>query len=231
MATLYIVATPIGNLEDMTLRALRILQEVDLIAAEDTRESKKLLDRYQITTRLISYREAASRPQIEAMINKIISELQAGRSVAYVSDSGTPGLSDPGQFLVRRVAEAGMEISPIPGPSALAAALSIAGVAAQKVLFLGFLPKKKGRQTLLKNLTLSANHIYEVIIIYENQFRLLKTIVEISQAVPQIKTIIICRELTKIYEEIKRGTLQEIRDYFEKNPAKLKGEFTVLFSI
>ena len=151
--------------------------------------------------------------------------------MAYVSDSGTPGLSDPGHYLFRRVVEAGLEVSPIPGASALAAAISIAGVDARKVLFLGFLPKKKGRQTLLKSLTNSFGKSYEVIVFYENQHRLVKSLLEFKSYLTSIKMVVCCRELTKIYEEIKRGSVEEIVEYFKNNPGKLKGEFTILFSI
>lgn len=234
---LYIVATPIGNLEDITLRALRILREVDIIAAEDTRQTKKLLDRYQIKNRLISFREAADRKKVDADIDYLIAKIQSGKSVAYLTDAGTPGLSDPGQYLVQRAAAAGLSILPIPGPSALVAAISIAGFFCQNVLFLGFLPKKKGRQTLLKNLAASPK-IYDAIVFYENAQRLIRTIDDLTavemrrDASPrQIDQIVICRELTKIYEQIIRGNADEIKRYFQDNPSKLKGEMTVIVKI
>lgn len=224
---LYIVATPIGNLEDMTLRAIRILKEVDVIAAEDTRHTHILLDHYQIKNRLISFREAADRKKVDSDIDYIISEINSGKSVAYVSDAGTPGLSDPGQYLVRRVIEAGIPIVPIPGPSALATVISIAGFHCQNVLFLGFLPKKKGRQTLLINLS-NSQKIYDAVVFYENALRLVRTIDELEKFEIKIEQIVICREITKIYEEFVRGSVEKIHQYFKENPSKLKGEVTVI---
>jgi len=233
---LYIVATPIGNLEDMTLRAIRILKEVDLIAAEDTRHTHILLNHYQIKNRLISFREAAGRAKVDSDIDYIISEINSGKSVAYVSDAGTPGLSDPGQYLVRRVIEAGISIVPIPGSSALATAISIVGFHCQNILFLGFLPKKKGRQTLLTNLS-NSQKIYDAIVFYENTHRLIQTLEDLSNVETngrsslQIETVVVCREMTKIYEEFVRGSVGEVKEYFEKNPNKLKGEVTVVVKI
>lgn len=228
---LFIVATPIGNLSDITLRALEVLKSVDLIAAEDTRQTKKLLDRYQITTKSVSFREAAPRPKIEQAIAEIIQKLQSGQSVAYVSDAGTPGVADPGQYLVQRVAQANLPIAPIPGPSALTASLSVAGFSCQKVLFLGFLPKKKGRQTLMKNLAIAAGKSFDTIVFYENQNRLIKTLEEIAHYFDTVDRVVVCREMTKIYEEIVRGSISEIITYFKENPQKLKGEFTVVISV
>ena len=230
MNYLYIVATPIGNLEDMTLRAIRVLKEVDVIAAEDTRHTHILLAHYQIKNRLISFREAAGRAKVDSDIDYIISEINSGKSVAYVSDAGTPGLSDPGQYLVRRAIEAGITITPIPGSSALAAAISIAGFHCQNVLFLGFLPKKKGRQTLLTNLSASQK-IYDAIVFYENALRLIRTIDDLEKFEIKIEQIVVCREMTKIYEEFVRGSVEEVRQYFSENPSKLKGEVTVIVKI
>lgn len=224
---LYIVATPIGNLEDMTLRAIRILKEVDIIAAEDTRHTHILLDHYQIKNRLISFREAAPRHKVDSDIDYIIFEINSGKSVAYVSDAGTPGLSDPGQYLVRRAVEAGISIVPIPGPSSLAAVISIAGFHCQNVLFLGFLPKKKGRQTMLSNLS-NSQKIYDAIVFYENSLRLIRTIDDFEKFDIKIEQIVVCRELTKLYEQILRGSAEEIKKYFTDNPSKLKGEVTVI---
>jgi 16S rRNA (cytidine1402-2'-O)-methyltransferase len=224
---LYIVATPIGNLEDITLRAIRILKEVDIVAAEDTRHTHILLDHYQIKNRLIYFREAADRKKVDSDIDYIISEIQSGKSIAYVSDAGTPGLSDPGQYLVRRVIEAGIVVVPIPGPSALATAISIAGFHCQNVLFLGFLPKKKGRQTLLANLS-SSQKIYDAIVFYENALRLVRTIDDFEKFEIKIEQIVVCREITKLHEQILRGSAQEVKKYFVDNPSKLKGEVTVV---
>lgn len=224
---LYIVATPIGNLEDMTLRAIRVLKEVDMIAAEDTRHTRILLDHYQIKNRLISFREAADRHKVDSDIDYIISEINFGKSVGYVSDAGTPGLSDPGQYLVRRAIESGITIVPIPGPSALATAISIAGFHCQNVLFLGFLPKKKGRQTLLNNLA-ESQKMFDAIVFYENALRLVRTIDELGKFEIKIEQVVVCRELTKLYEQIIRGSVQEVKKYFTDNPSKLKGEVTVV---
>lgn len=227
---LYIVATPIGNLEDITLRAIRILREVDFVACEDTRQTRKLFDRYEIKKRLISFREAAERSKVDNDINYIISEIQSGKSIAYVADAGTPGLSDPGQYLVRRAARAGINIIPIPGPSALAAAISVAGFSCQNILFLGFLPKKKGRQTLLTKLS-ESQKISDAIVFYENSHRLMRTFDDLEKFGINIEQVIICRELTKIYEQIIRGPIEEIKQYFEQNQGKLKGEITVIAQI
>ena len=146
--TLYVVATPIGNLADITARALEVLATVETVYAEDTRVTHKLLERYQITTPLRSYREAAGGSQVQRMLSEVVDDLTSGKNLAYCSDAGTPGISDPGNYLVDTVRGAGLRVVPVPGPSSMVALLSVAGFVAQRPLLVGFLPKKKGHQTL-----------------------------------------------------------------------------------
>lgn len=216
---LYIVATPIGNLEDITLRALRILKEVDLIACEDTRVTGKLLSHYSISKPTTSLHHHSGKAQFE----KIISELEAGKSVAFVSDAGTPGVSDPGNKLVEEVLAAGFEIVPIPGVSALATIISVSGSDMQQFSFFGFPPHKKGRETFFKKV--SASEI--PVVYYESPHRVIKNL-EMLGEFSQDKKIIVGRELTKMFEQIVRGTVEEILEYFKQNPTKIKGEFVVV---
>lgn len=223
MGTLSIVATPIGNLEDITLRALRVLKEADVIFAEDTRVTKKLLTHYEITTRTL--RCDAHREGVCA--NEVILRLKEGQKVAYVSDAGTPGISDPGAYLVSRVREDVPEavIEAIPGPSALSAALSISGMTEHGFRFLGFFPHKKGRQTLFKEIAEST----EPVIFFESTHRIMKTLESLSTIAPE-KQVTIGRELTKKFEEIVRGTPSEILEALTARPERQKGEFVVIVS-
>ena len=215
---LYVVATPIGNLEDITLRALKVLREVDLIAAEDTRHTRKLLDRYGIRKRLISYHEYNEREKAE----RIIEELKSGRKVALVSDSGTPAISDPGYVLIRRCVEEGIEVIPIPGPSAFLAALCVSGLPVHRFVFEGFLPHKSGkRRNRLRQLVEEEG----TIIFYESPHRLLKTLSDMLEIMGN-RRVVIARELTKVYEEIFRGSIEEALERF--GMGKCKGEFTIL---
>jgi len=215
---LYVVATPIGNLEDITLRALKVLREVDLIVAEDTRHTRKLLDRYGIRKRLISYHEHNERERAEW----IIEELKSGRKVALVSDSGTPAISDPGYVLIRRCVEEGIEVIPIPGPSAFLAALSVSGLPVHRFVFEGFLPHKSGkRRNRLRQLVEEEG----TIIFYESPHRLLKTLSDMLEIMGN-RRVVIARELTKVYEEIFRGSIEEALERF--GTGKCKGEFTIL---
>ena len=201
-ATLYVVATPIGNLEDITLRALRILKEVDLIAAEDTRHSQKLLNHFGIHTRLISY----YRENETERARELVLRLQEGESIALISDAGTPGISDPGAILVRLARQAGIPIVPIPGPSALTAALSGAGLAEGTFLFLGFLPSQKGqRQKLLASLADSEHPL----VMYESPNRMEGLLTD-ALAVFGERQAFWGRELTKSYEELQEGKLSEL---------------------
>jgi len=225
MSNLYIIATPIGNLEDITLRALRILKEVDFVLCEDTRVTKKLLGKYEIKTPTVSYHSFSRSYKTD----KILSLLNDGKNLALVSDAGTPTISDPGFQLVAEIKEkleTTVNIIPVPGPSALITALSVSGLPADQFLFLGFLPHKKGRQTLLRE----AIDSKRTTVFYESPYRVLKTLELLNsqlEVVDEIKTrqIVVARELTKIYEELVSGNILEIRAFFEENPVKIKGEF------
>lgn len=222
MATLYIVGTPIGNLEDITLRSLRILKEAEVILCEDTRVTRRLLDRYDIAAKqLVAYNEQKSGVAAE----KVIALLEEGRTLALVSDAGTPGISDPGSRLVQKVKAAlpEVKIEAVPGPSALTAALSIAGVPVHDFVFLGFLPHKKGRETLFKEIAQSER----TIVFYESPHRILHTL-ESLQKYAHTKRVTICRELTKVHEEVKSGSAAELLEYFKNNPEKTRGEFVVI---
>lgn len=220
MATLYVIGTPIGNLEDITLRAIRILKEVDVILCEDTRVTKKLLDRYEIKNKqFATYNEQKSGVNIQ----KIIGWLEEGKNIALVTDAGTPGISDPGARLVQAVREAGFSVAAIPGPSALTAALSIAGIPADNFTFLGFLPHKKGRETLFKEIAESD----KTNIFYESPHRILKTLESLNKFCPG-KKLTIARELTKIHEEVISGTPVEVLK--KLTPEKIRGEFVVIVS-
>lgn len=222
MGTLSIIATPIGNLEDITLRALRTLKECDVIYAEDTRVISKLLARYEIQKPLQRLDAATEMKKAD----EIIARLEEGKRVALVSDAGTPGISDPGSRLVARVRERLPEaiIEAIPGPSALTAALSIAGMDATGFTFLGFLPHKKGRQTMLKKI--AVNDI--PVVLYESPHRILKLLKELEAL--HISRVIIARELTKIHEEVISGSAAEVQSHFLAHPDRVRGEFVVIMA-
>lgn len=225
MSILYIVATPIGNLEDITLRALRVLKEVDLILCEDTRVTKKLLNHYKINTPTESYHSQSRFTKVE----KILRLLEEGKHLALVTDSGTPALSDPGSHLVSLAREKfgeRVETVPIPGPSALGAALSVAGLPVQEFVFLGFLPRKKGRETALKQIAGEKR----TIVLYESPHRVMKTLKSLEVKLAPDRKVVVAKELTKIYEEIVSGTPENVRSYFEKNLNKVRGEFVILVS-
>ncbi|MFA5126740.1 MAG: 16S rRNA (cytidine(1402)-2'-O)-methyltransferase [Patescibacteria group bacterium] len=219
MAALYIIATPIGNLEDLTLRALRILKEVDLVLAEDKRVTAKLLAFYRIEKKLLTWQQHSKLSDWQT-IKKL---LQAGKDLALVSDAGTPGISDPGGRLVELIlAELPtVKIVPVPGPSALAAIISVAGVALDNFVFYGFLPHKKGRQTLINEIKAAK----QPAIFFESVHRILKTLEQLSDC---SKHLIIGRELTKQFETIYRGTAKEILAKLNKDRSQLKGEFVVI---
>lgn len=214
---LYIVATPIGNLEDMTLRGIRILKEVNYIFAEDTRVTKKLLNHFEIENTVYRYDEFTKMHQIANIINL----LKEGKDIALVTDAGTPCISDPGYELVDAAHKEEIKVVPIPGASALTASASVAGLSMRRFCFEGFLPKKKGRQTLLKSLTEEER----TIVIYESPFRIEKTLRDIEQFIG-VREVVIIREITKIYEEIMRGTTTELIERLAKNP--IKGEIVLL---
>jgi 16S rRNA (cytidine1402-2'-O)-methyltransferase len=217
--TLYIVSTPIGNLEDITLRALRILKEVDVILAEDTRNTGKLLAHYQIKNRMMSYyahNESGRIPQVIEM-------LTSGQNLALVSDAGTPGISDPGYRLVKAAIQHNLSVVPIPGASALLAALVASGLPTNRFVFEGFLPRKKGRQTKLRLLAEEPG----TIVIYESAVRLQKTIQDIVNSLGN-RYIVISRELTKLYEEFFRGQAEDILAMLKNRT--LKGEVVLLIA-
>lgn len=216
MGTLSVIATPIGNLEDITLRALRILKEADVIFCEDTRVTAKLLARYEISKPLVRCDERAE----EKAAKQAVEMLEAGKHIALVSDAGTPGISDPGARLVARVRRfvPDAKIETIPGPSALTAALSIAGLESGEFAFLGFLPHKKGRQTALKRIAASDMPV----VLYESPHRILKLLKELGDT-----RVIVARELTKIHEEVVSGTGEEVAISLEKRGAD-RGEFVVI---
>ncbi|MFA5184638.1 MAG: 16S rRNA (cytidine(1402)-2'-O)-methyltransferase [Patescibacteria group bacterium] len=228
MSVLRIVATPIGNLEDITLRALRVLKEADFVLCEDTRVTRKLLDHYQIPTPTISYHQHSG----DLKTDKIMALLREGKELALVTDAGTPGISDPGGKLVSLVrAEFGDQvlIESVPGVSALATAVSIAGAGFDRFLFLGFLPHKKGRQTMLKEIFASE---YPVII-YESKHRIVKLLEELEKMSGELGTQIkvqVARELTKLHESFYHGAPAEILVKLQYEPHNLKGEFVVLIN-
>lgn len=214
---LYIVATPIGNLEDMTFRAVRILKEVEYIFAEDTRVTRKLLQYYEISTKLDRYDEFIKMKRIPDMIKL----LEEGKNIALVTDAGTPCISDPGYELVDAALKAGIQVSPIPGASALTAATSVAGISLRRFCFEGFLPKKKGRQTLFKCLVEEER----AVVLYESPFRLMRTLKDIEKYLGN-RELVIVREITKIYEEILRGKTRELLEKLENRT--IKGEIVLI---
>lgn len=221
MGILYLIATPIGNLEDITLRALRVLKEVDFILCEDTRQTLKLLNHFQIKKALISYHQHSRLQKID----NIISLLREGKKMALVSDAGTPALSDPGGVLVEKViAECGGSVSvvPIPGASALTAVISVAGLPTDRFLFLGFLPHKKGRQTLFERIRDSQ----QTVIFYESPHRIIKTLTSLVEVLDEKRRVVVGRELTKKFESLYRGSAQEVLKKLEDD--EVKGEFVVV---
>lgn len=221
---LYIVGTPIGNLEDITLRAIRILHEVDFILCEDTRVTKKLLQKYEINTPTISYHAHSKLTKVE----KIIDLLLKGKNLALVSDAGTPAISDPGSQLVKRVREelSDVDIQIIPGPSAVAAALSASGFPADEFVFLGFLPHKKGRETKFKEITESK----KTVVLYESPHRILKTIIRLSEILAEGRKVALFGEITKMHEKAFVGTPHEVLEKLSSDSKLTKGEFTLIVS-
>ncbi len=218
---LSIVATPIGNLEDITYRAVRVLTEADYVLCEDTRVTRKLLDRYEIGTPTRRYDAHAS----EKTHDEIVADLTAGKRVALVSDAGTPGISDPGVLLVQQARAAGVRIDAIPGASSLTAALSIAGLSGNQFAFWGFAPQKKGRQTFFKDIAASGIPV----VFLESTHRIMKALEALSETAPE-KTVSIARELTKMHEEFVSGTPEKLIRYFTEHSDHQKGEFVVIVS-
>ncbi len=236
MSTLSIIATPIGNLEDITIRALAVLAAADIILCEDTRVTKKLLDRHSIKKQMLSYHAHSKLSRVD----EIVGYLKQGKNLALVSDAGTPGISDPGSELVKKVRRelaneirsGEVKIEAIPGPSALTSALSIAGIPCADFTFLGFLPHKKGRETLFKEIT----DADRTMVFYESPHRIMKTLESLMEHLSgnadtaSPRRVTVCRELTKIFEEVVQGTAKEVSNYFEEHPDKVRGEFVVIVS-
>ncbi|EKE11150.1 MAG: hypothetical protein ACD_15C00133G0001 [uncultured bacterium] len=232
---LYIVATPIGNLEDITLRAIRILGEVDMVVCEDTRTTKKLLDHYAIETRTVSFyqnRKSGGAIKPVPKLEFLLQELKSGKNLALVTDAGTPGISDPGNQLVREAASREIPVIPIPGASALTTLASVSGVDMGEFVFLGFPPHKKGRETFFKKVL----EFPMPSMFYESPHRVMKNLellqkLELETGVfleDKKKNIVLGRELTKMFEEIVRGDISQMLEYFQKNPGKIKGEFVII---
>ncbi len=215
---LYIVPTPIGNLEDITFRAVRILKEVDLILAEDTRTSSKLLKHFEIENSLVSHHKFNEHKAIESVSNQLLN----GKSVALISDAGTPGISDPGFLLVRLCVEKEIPIECLPGATALIPALVVSGLPTDKFVFEGFLPVKKGRQKQLQLLVEESR----TMVFYESPYRLIKSLEQMADFFGEVRQCCVCRELSKMYEEIYRGTLIEAKKHFAQKT--LKGEIVLI---
>jgi 16S rRNA (cytidine1402-2'-O)-methyltransferase len=215
---LYLVPTPLGNLKDITLRALEVLKEVDLILCEDTRTSQKLLQHYQINKPLTPYHQHNEH----RVADHLVAQLQVGKKMALITDAGTPGISDPGFLLVRACIQQGVTVNCLPGATAFVPALINSGFSAQRFCFEGFLPLKKGRQTMLKKLAVEER----TIILYESPMRLVKTLSNLIEYFGADRNCSVSRELTKKFEENKRGTLQEVHDYFAAKT--VKGEIVIL---
>ncbi len=219
----YIVPTPIGNLEDITLRAIRVLKECDLVLCEDTRETRKLLNHYDIKTMTQSYHAQSKLSKIDS----IIAMLADGRNIALVSDAGTPAISDPGSLLIKSVREElpDLKIESLPGPSALTAAFAASGIVGGEFTFLGFLPHKKGRETLFKEIASSPRPY----IFYESPHRLEKALESLHKFAPS-KHIVIAKEISKIFEEYITGSAEEVLAFLKANTDKIRGEFVVIVS-
>lgn len=225
MSNLYVVGTPIGNLGDITLRALETLKSVDLVLCEDTRVTKKLLSHYDISVPTMSY-HANSKISKQ---DQIIEMLREGKNLALVSDAGTPAISDPGLMLIKEAKKAlgdDLKVIPIPGASALVSAISVSGIPSPQFTFYGFLPHKKGRETIFKEISKSK----KTSVFYESPHRILKTLESLNNVLSSEREVAVARELTKIFEEIKKGSPEEALEYFTQNPDKVRGEFVVIVS-
>jgi len=220
MGTLSIVATPIGNLEDITLRALRVLKEVDYVLCEDTRVTGKLLNHYEIVAKMKRYDAHTS----EKVHEEVIGDLEDGKHIALVSDAGTPGVSDPGVLLVQRARAKGALVEAVPGPSAVTTAVSLSGIAGNQFTFLGFIPHKKGRETFFKNLP----SYVQPAVFFESTHRIMKTLESLQKNYPE-ETVMLGRELTKMHEEMLVGNPAELLDILNVEPVRQKGEFVVIF--
>ena len=218
MAKLYIVPTPIGNLDDITIRAVQVLKKVDLILCEDTRRSKKLLNHLGIKSQLRSHHKFNEHSEVEYIVKKI----KEDRNVAVISDAGTPGISDPGFLIVRTCLENEIEVECLPGPTALIPALMVSGISSDKFIFEGFLPIKKGRKTKLSILALEKR----TMIFYESPHKLIRTLLDFENSFGPERKISVSRELTKLYEETIRGTVEEMKEMYKSK--KPKGEYVIV---
>lgn len=218
MGILYVVPTPVGNMEDITLRALRILKEADLILAEDTRTSGKLLKHYDIHNHLQSHHKFNEHGTSQAVVER----LKAGETIALISDAGTPGISDPGFFLVREAVAAGIEVQCLPGATALIPALVSSGLPDDRFCFEGFLPQKKGRQTRLESLREETR----TMVFYESPYRVLKTLQQFAEVFGDDRKVSCCREISKVHEESVRGTIAEVIAHFKETEPR--GEFVIV---
>jgi len=218
MGKLFLVPTPIGNLEDITFRAIRVLKEADLILAEDTRNSGKLLKHFEIQTQMHSHHMHNEHKTVDG----IVSRIQAGETIALISDAGTPAISDPGFLLTRACVEAGVEVDCLPGATAFIPALVNSGLPNDKFVFEGFLPVKKGRQTRLKLLSEETR----TMIFYESPHKLIKTLAHFAEYFGEERRVSVSREITKMHEETKRGTTSEVLQHYTDNPPK--GEIVVI---
>lgn len=218
MGMLYVVPTPIGNLEDITLRALRILKEADLILAEDTRTSSVLLKHYEIKNVLLSHHKFNEHQTV----NNVVERLNAGQTIALISDAGTPGISDPGFLLVRECIRNGIEVQCLPGATAFVPALVASGLPDDRFCFEGFLPQKKGRQTRLNAL----KEEKRTMIFYESPFRVLKTLTQFAEVFGPDRPVSVCREISKVHEESVRGSLAEVIEHFKQTEPR--GEFVIV---
>jgi len=218
---LYLVATPIGNLSDISTRALETLKSVDLIYCEDTRTSAHLLHHYGINVPLVAFHQHNEHKRLQ----ELIQHLQAGKSIALISDAGTPGISDPGFLAARAAHQAGLPVCAIPGASALTTALSACGLPCDRFIFEGFLPPKKGRSSRLDEMV----HETKTVVLYESPYRLLRLLEEIHQKMGDQRLVAVARELTKKFEEIQRGPIVEVLETF-RNRETIKGEFVIIIA-
>lgn len=220
MGILYLVPTPVGNMEDMTMRAIRILKEADIVLAEDTRTSGNLLRHFDIQTHMMSHHKFNEHGTSAGVVER----LKAGQTIALVSDAGTPGISDPGFFLVREAVAAGIEVQTLPGATAFVPALVSSGLPCDKFCFEGFLPQKKGRKTRVEQLSEETR----TMVFYESPYRLIKTLEQFAEIFGDDRQVCVCREISKIHEECVRGSLSEVITHFkEKSP---KGEIVIVLA-
>lgn len=224
MSKLYVIGTPIGNLKDITLRALEVLKGVDVVLCEDTRVTKKLLSRYEIRAKTLSFHSHSAPSKIE----NIIQRLRDGKDLALVSDAGTPTISDPGSVLISSIRKTLPDVSiiAIPGASALTSALSVSGLPSSDFLFLGFLPHKKGRESLFKEIADSSR----TVVFYESSHRIMKALRRLAETLSGKRKVVVARELTKVFEEVVSGSAEDVLRHFTEYADKQRGEFVVMVS-